>query len=260
MKRYAFIGSLLAAWDLLLDIPLPAAWRRFREDGSDPQWTLLSMPAIGCVLSAAILVLGRIYGEIFTLNGAALMFALSAVLFLDARDSGRGLGLLLTLAAQMFRRVPLAPLLPRLRPFEQGLASDPVPTAVVAVLEIFKVCSLFLLYRHGAGCWLVAVLVLSFSIQGSLMCLPNLDTGSQFLDVSRDEQSRMWIVCVFLMLFVALKLPLSAIAGTGCAVAFAWIVGNAAWRTYGGISAEMITLAGAVAELGLLLVGFLFAG
>ncbi len=259
MKQPAFVGNLLAAWDLLLDIPIPNSWKRYETARPDPQLTLLAIPVIGVLSAVVILVLGAAYGGIFTRNGAALLFALTATLFLDARDSGRGIGLLLTLLALAGRKVPLVPALPQLRPSGPGTVSGTVPMAVMVLLEMFKLGAFFLLYRHGAGCWLAGVLILSFSIQGFLMGLPDLDTGRPFLEVATAEQSRIMLVGIFLMLFVALKLPLAAIAGTGCAVIFAWAVRNAADRTYGGISAEMITLAGAAAELGLLLVGFLFA-
>ena len=259
MKQPAFVGNFLAAWDLLLDIPIPTAWKRYETDRPDPQLTLLAIPVIGALSAVVILVLGVAYGGIFTRNGAALLFALSATLFLDARDSGRGLGLLLTLLTLAGRKVPLLPALPQLRPSGLSGISGAVPMAAMVLLEMFKLGAFFLLYRHGAGCWLAGVLILSFTIQGFLMGLPDLDTGHPFLEISGVEQSRIWLSGTFLMLFVALKLPLAAIVGTGCAVVFAWTVRNAAEKIYGGISAEMITLAGAAAEVGLLLIGFLFA-
>ncbi len=259
MKQPALIGNLLAAWDLLLDIPIPDSWRRYETNRPDPQLTMLAIPVIGALSAVVILILGAAYAGIFTRNGAALLFALTATLFLDARDSGRGIGLLLTLLALAGRKVPLLPVLPQLRPSGPGTVSGAVPMAAMVLLEMFKLGAFFLLYRHGAGCWLAGVLILSFSIQGFLMGLPDLDTGHPFLEVSGAEQSRIWLVGIFFMLFVALRLPLAAIAGTGCAIVFAWTVRNAAEKIYGGISAEMITLAGAVAELGLVLIGFLFA-
>ena len=75
--------------------------------------------------------------------------------------------------------------------------------------------------------------------------------------VAASERNKLWVPVVFLMLFPAVAHPLAVLVTFGVCGGFALAARHYAEELYGGITAEMITLAGMVAELAALLCGVL---
>ncbi len=258
MKKANFLTSFSSAWEMLLDIPLPGALAGKQGD-TDPQWTLLAMPVLGLAAALVLQLCGAAFGAIFGPPGAALLFALTVTVFLEWKDSGRGTMLLVTAISAKSRRVPLTGVLPQLRAPHLADLSGAVPVLALVVIELFKLGTLFALYRGGATIYLSALLPLAFATQGFLTSMPDLATGRPFLSIRAGVQSQVFIVAIFIALFVAIRFPAAVLAGAGAVLLLGYGMRNLSERLYGGVSAEMITLTGALAELLLLLAGLLLA-
>lgn len=263
MKKNNLFSSLFSAWDMLLDIPIPRAMAQSAgyQSGAPamPQWTLLAMPVLGLLAALLLELCGAAYGAIFGPPGAALLFALTATVFLEYKDSGRGTVLLVTAISAKSQKVPLTGFLPQLKAPQLADLTGAVPVLALVLIELFKLGSLFALYHGNAMIFLSAMLPLSFAVQGFLGTMPDLATGRQFLSIRGGAEGQIFIVAVFIALFVAIRFPAAVLAGAGAVLLLSFGVRSFSDKLYGGISAEMITLAGAVAELLLLAAGVLLA-
>lgn len=259
--KIRLFGSLVNAWELLLDYPLPKSWRNSAKDGGEPSpyLTMLALPVVGLIVALLLLLFWKVCTGIFHGIGPAMLFAVAATLLLDCKDSGRGQSLLVTVISAAMRNVRLAPLLPQLRAPHLNDLVGAVPVAALVLLELFKLWGFFMLARYGAVEWIVAVLVLPFTVQGYLAPLRNLNGKGEFLAVLPAQQPHIWMVAVFLMLFLALGMAKAALVATAVAFLLALLCRNWYDRMFGGVTAELITLTGAVAELAVLLIGLLFA-
>lgn len=257
------VRAFFAAWELLLDLRVPDKLRRrYPPEKADPRLTLLAVPAVGFAVAVVVLLAGTLLRHtfLFSENGAAILFALAVTILLDAKDSGRGVSLLIAVVAMLFRKIPLLPSLPQLRSPNLGSLSGAVPVAALVLLEMFKLGMWFLTFRAHAEAYLLVVVVLSFSLQGTLMTLPNLEDRAPFLDVPAPLQNQVWPVAVFLVLFVGIFLPLATLIATGATILFALVARNLCDRLYGGVTADLVTLAGAANELLLLFLGVIILG
>lgn len=263
MKKNNFLSSLLSAWDLLLDIPIPRGLAQGAgyQSGAPvmPQWTLLAMPVLGLLAALLLELGGAAYGAIFGSPGAALLFALTTTVFLEWKDSGRGTVLLVTAISAKSQKVPLTGLLPQLRAPQLADLTGAVPVLALVLIELFKLGSLFALYHGHATIFLSAMLPLAFAVQGFLGTMPDLATGRPFLSIRAGAESQIFIVAIFIALFVAIRFPAAVLAGAGAILLLSYGMRSLSDKLYGGISAEMITLTGAVAELLLLAAGVLLA-
>lgn len=248
--------SFIEAWNLLLDIPLPESWRKkYARTAPDPQLTLFAIPVVGLAAALILLIPGVFFRQIFPQNGAALLFALVATILLDAKDSGRGVSLLLAIVSMIAGKIPILPSLPQLRPPRLSALAGVIPTAGLVLLEMFKLGMCFLIFRNGAESYFVVVLVMSFTVQGVLMTLNDLDTHEQFLKIVPPLHNQVWFAAIFIALFVSIGFPLPVLVAVGATLLFALVVRNLADKLYGGVTADIITLAGAAIELTLLFAG-----
>ena len=132
-----------------------------------------------------------------------------------------------------------------------------IPAAVfLTVLEILKLALLFLLSFYGAKFWLGALLAGSFSLQGLLATRAGRQDAAPLLVLAGAEDQRaflltslvVWVICF-------LFFPLATLAAVLILNLTSGALARGLERNYGGVTADLITLSGALAELLLLLVG-----
>ncbi len=260
MNQFNPPGHLAAAWELLIDLPLPQGLAEYRKNGyAWPQMTLLAMPVIGLITALLLELFGAACGAVFGHTGASLLFALAVTIFLELKDSGRGTGLTVLMVSALANKVKPFAVLPQLRAPHLNTLSGALPVLSLVVIELFKLGTLFMLFHNGAMIYLTTVLVLVFTAEGFLMTLPDLDSGKPFLAVPDKELMPVWFVAIFIVLFVALRFPAAVLLGIGAAFLFALVLRNCCDKLYGGATAEIVTLAGSITELLLLFIGLLLA-
>ncbi len=251
-------SSFAEAWQLIWDFPMPGILRNAAgKEKANPYFTMLAVPVTGLAAALLLLIFFKFCTWIFSGIAPAMLFAVAATLFLDCKDSGRGLSLTVTAASLLTGGTDITPALPKLRPADLNEFKGAVPAAVMVLLELFKLWGFFILARYGAAVWIIAVLVLSFTVQGVMMTLRDLNGTEPFLAVMPPRHLHIWIAATVLILFLGLSLPKAALAGLVCSFIFAVICRNWFERIFGGATAEMVTLAGSVSELMVLLLGLL---
>ena len=255
--------GVLAAWEMLIDAPPPEMLRNVVAERSKRAvpvpFRLAGFPLLGVVFGLLLALAGSFLIRVFHPAGGALAFAVVALLLLEWKDGGRSLGLSASALTQRWRGVPWDETLERMNPDLNALTS-PLSAAILTLLEIVKAAMLFLICFGHANSWLVIVLAGGFAVQGALAGLPELGSGHPLLEIPERCRRRAlgWTVggiCVVWMFFFPFGALIAGLAIWGMIVGFSRYFD----RNFGGISAEMITLAGSAAEFLLLLIGVLFA-
>ncbi len=254
-----WICGLFAAWEMVIDFPLPAQLReKVKTANVPPVAVLTGFPLAGLLLGLALALAGRFCTAAFAPAAGAVLFAVAALLISECKESGRSLGLTVSFLMLRLRGASGEEALRRMNPDLNALTS-PVAAAAVSLLLIFKAAMFYLLCIKFASSWMAVLFAGAFAVQGALTRVPELSGGQPMLAVS-EVRFRIFIgVCVAVGLIWMTVFPFATLAA-GVAV---WLLATrfrfCFEERFGGVSAEMITFAGASAELLLLLTGVLFA-
>ena len=130
---------------------------------------------------------------------------------------------------------------------------------LLGILEAVKLCFLFLLCFFQAKLWIVVVLSGAFFVQAYLAMQPVAGGAPPLLPVSPENRMRLWRILAVLYVLLMLAFPVGMIGAA--AVVYFCATGLARYfeRSCGGVTSDLITLAGSFAELLLLLIGILLA-
>lgn len=256
MKKNQLLAVLAEAWEMMLDLTPP----RFLRTGTGKPSAvaiLLAIPFIGLLCGAVPVIAVKITGSVLPAFGNAILFAAVMTVLMFVKDSGRGFRLLLELCRVLSGGGKLAPSLPLLTPRRVAEISD-LGSTLCAFLTIgFWMTGFTYLGYIGVMLWAVPVMLMGMTVQAHLLSLRNLRGGTPFLAIAEHDRNKLWVLAVFLMLFPAIAYPLAVLVTFGVCAAFALAARHFAEELYGGITAEMITLAGLVSELAALLCGVL---
>ena len=177
---------------------------------------MIGFPLLGLAIGVVLVLVAAFCSAVFNRIAGGIIFALLATAFLDLKDSGRGVGLLLSLLLLKFRRVPFRESLGALNP-ELVQTDSPQLTVLLAVFELLKALFFFLLCFYGAKLWLVVILVGAFTVQGTLAMLPDSESGKPFLAISEENHKKIGIaaavIYVLLMLAFVIAFAVSAVVG-----------------------------------------------
>ncbi len=258
MRNFVFSDSLAAAWELMFDWKLPG-FLASRRQGPGGDLTMLLAVLLGTAGGVLLAFIGAACRLIFAPLGAALVFAVIALIFLETKDSGRGSGMLLRVMPLIIRRQPVLPALPYLEPVTLREIGDGERCWSAAALLIVKLGSLIYLGYIGAWGWIVAVCSLAFAVQIYLATLPGMNTSEPLVRPAFPPEAT-WIVGIFPVLFVAVHYLQAALLAIAVAGVLAVLARRNFVQVCGGVTGEMVSLTGSMAEVLLLLSGILMIG
>ncbi|MDD3886021.1 MAG: hypothetical protein PHI35_04050 [Victivallaceae bacterium] len=252
-------SGFMAALTLCCDWVPERLKHRFDPAKGDAASTLIWTPVAGALLGVLPVVLGGLTGVLFNRVAGAAVFAVAALFVLDWKDSGRGLGLLVSLFVLRTRGYSTFDALPRLNHDLSGPLTVPVGAVFLPVLTMCKLGVLFLLAYYEERLYFVAVTAGGAAVRGMLLTLPRIGAKRvPAFDLTSAQAGRMWISAAAIGIWLLFFYPL----GTVIAGAVVFIAvresGRYFMREYSGVSGDLVNLAGAVTELVLLVLGMLF--
>ena len=257
-KPEKLLRGMVGAWEMLIDFPLPDGFVRKFGGRVDATSKLEGFPLVGVAIGLLLAFAAAFCALVFKPLAGCVIFAILATAFLDLKDSGRGLALLTCGLLLRQRGVPLRESLPGLTG-DWSRIGNPLAAVFVSLLEVGKAALLFALAFSGAKLWIVVILAGAFTVQGMLALDPDRESGIPLLPVPQENRRRGWWIAGIIGLVLLAFFPFGVIVA-GAAVYFA-STGFAGFflRNFNGVSPDLITLAGALTELLLLIVGVLFA-
>jgi len=260
MIHKVVMASFTAAWEMLIDLPLPASLKNAGKDFEDDVFSPLiqmSFPVVGVVAGLLIFFFGGVLSMLSMKISGAVIFAIALTLLTELKDSFRSLGALVSLFDQMIDRKPLVYAMVNLDNDVRN-AAGPLSSLVLVLAILLKLFTFYVMFYCGYYYWMIAVLVLSFTIQGHLAAAPALNTGLPVIEINHETRLYIWGVAGFFVLFILFKSPYVSLIAFAAAFVFANVVRRFCEIKFNGVTIDIISLAGYLFELFALLLGVLF--
>lgn len=254
-----WLDAAVAAWDMLVDIPVPGAIRKCCAGKKVTHLELaVGFVAIG-ILLGVILALFSCLLSVSWINRyvAAGIFAVVAAVICETKDSGRGMRLLIS---AVYRKISgdgwidsVLDASSRDGSFEQSSGS--ISALLIAFLETG--CFALLAYYRAAW-WCVAVFAGAFTIQMLLATLPRTLGNEPFLKIAPDRRLKIWILPAVTGLVMIFFFPTAGIVAAALIGGLGQIIHKNFLLTETPVTADLITLCGKLTEIILLLCGIIF--
>ena len=251
--------GLLTAWPTVIDFKFPQMLIPPQLRTPSRRLQLAAFPLLGGLCGLLLTVLCCFTSHVFNPVAGGFIFAVLVLLFLEAKDSGRGLGLLLSFFLAKVDGFPWRETLPRLSSDPGRPLANPLGAIFLSLLEICKLLLLFSLALFHAPYWITVVLCGSFAMQAYLMMLPQVGKNVPFLAVSPDNRQFLWYGTVPFGLVSLLLFPFGTIAAIVFFFIFMRFTERVLREELQGVTADMITFAGTITEHVLLLIGIFLA-
>ena len=254
MLTAKMLTALTAAWNMLLDWPLPTpSFNSSARENSDDdsEITLLVFPVVGLICGFILLFFGKMFTLILGDWAGGVLFAFAAVAVTELGNHGRGFTSTLSFAANWAETGDAAKALNRLDDSWRTL-SGMIPTLAAFGYIAVKLVCFTLLCRYRCQ-WLIAVYVLDFAAQGFLAT-----DSAQGLPLAAAEKFRthVWFPAIFILLFF-IGHPAAPLLAFAAVFGGSYLFGKYCRNFSGGLNTEKITLFGAFCELAVLVVGTL---
>ena len=183
-----FIADFVAAWNMLVDRPLPKIAGPLGAGKAAPGGVLICFPLTGLVLGFLTTGIASLAQTCLSRFAGAFVFMLLAGALLLFKDSGRGLSMLVSYASLRLAGMESFRALGSASPRMEDSLRSPVVMMFSAVGIAATLGMLFALFYRGAGLWFPAVLTADAFVQARF-CLLSDRTGRPFLRSAGPRES-----------------------------------------------------------------------
>ncbi|MBE6370103.1 MAG: hypothetical protein E7056_08100 [Lentisphaerae bacterium] len=248
LKNSPIWSTMLDAWDLFCDHPLPRALPTHTDssDGGKLFNALHFLPLWGAAAGLAAVILWKILYAVLPLNGAALLLALAIVAAGEFRCSGRALALSVTFLENISGGKKFAEA-QTMRSASLKDSSGVIPLLLAGGMLGGKFFAVWLTVRAGHSGVLGCALVAALALEALLASEPAAEGLPRSCEGARSEYILM--LSGFLLLFNLLALPLPTLLGCGASVVIGIWLFNSFLRSSGRITSDDITMSGYFTEL-----------
>jgi cobalamin synthase len=248
------LKGFFGAWEMLIDFMPPGV---DVQTESENKIKASFFPIVGLCIGLFIAIISGIFSMAFNRIGGAGLFALISLLFIDCKDSGRGLQMLVNISSRKLFSKQSWDVSLRQASSGSQIFEAPIAAVMLAIIEIVKLAMLFCLAYFRCSAWLGVVLCGAFFIQGVFAALKRYDGKGCYLPLEKKELIYLWlpvaiIAVVFFfayplgILFVSLAIYCITRWGTK------WLM-----QYTNGVSSDLISFCGTVSELLILFLGVL---
>ena len=253
------LDAAVAAWDMLIDIPVPGFIRKLCVKKSVTHLELASGFVLTGIFTGVVFALFSGLLSVSWINryAAAGIFAVAAAVVCELKDSGRGLRLLISAVS---RKLSGNGWIDSVLDASAGDGSFERSSGSISALLISFVeagCFALLSYYHAAW-WCVAVFTGAFTVQMLLATLPRTLGNDPFLKISSAQKLQMWLLPVLTGLVMIFFFPAAGIVAAALVGGLGQMIHKNFLLTQTPVTADVITLCGKITELILLLCGIIF--
>ena len=261
MKKISvpWLDGTVAAWDMLIDIQVPGFIRKLCRKKNVSTLELAQGFVIIGILTGVVLAIFSALLSVSWINRyvAAGLFAVTASVVCEIKDSGRGLRLLISaISRKLSGNGWIDSVLDasnRDGSFEKSSGS------ISALLISFTQIACFgLLSYYRAAWWSVAVFTGAFTIQMLFATLPRTLGEEPYLKIAPSQRLKMWLLPALTGLVMIFFFPAAGIVAAALVGGLGQIIHKNFLLTGTPVSADVITLSGKLTEIILLLCGIIF--
>ena len=255
-KIRTVIAALIASWGMISDYPLPAFLIAPFKMQIPTKTVLFCFPLAGALAGFLVWFVSLLCGCFFNRFAGALVFTVLSGILLFFKDSGRGLALLISYAADRFSGTAPMTALQNGSCNLNAVLKSPVLMLLTGVGVIMVLGMFFALFYSGAGIWLAAVIGADAFVQGRLCLEPDRNSKIPFIRAVEDGVKYLAAGGILLALIMVVIFPKVAALG---AIVILWVW---FWRELpgsdefsNGLSPDWISLCGFWAGILTLLCG-----
>ncbi|MHB9138020.1 MAG: adenosylcobinamide-GDP ribazoletransferase [Victivallaceae bacterium] len=260
MVHKVLTASFAAAWEMLIDFPVPVSIKNAGKDFEENVFSpLIQMcfPVVGVVAGLILFIFGGILSLLSMKISGAVIFAITLTFLTEFKDSFRSLGAMVSLFDQLLAKKPLEYAMINLDNDVRN-ATGPLSSLVLVLSVLLKLFAFGMMFYYGFYYWIILVLVLSFTIQGHLAAASVLNTGLPLVEITHETRLYIWGVAAFFVLFILFKAPYPSLIAFAVAFVFANLVRRFCEIKFNGVTIDIISLSSYIFELFTLLLGVLF--
>lgn len=260
MNKKSWLKYFGKAWDMVIDMPLPQKVVYFPDEETYDINVMKMLPVAGLVAGLLIVLFAKLLGLIHP-AAAAVIFAVVMTLLTLIRDSGRSIGCTLSFIELKIEKISTVAALYNMN---SNLKSSQSAVGILTMIMImvFYMLTYYLMMLYNFSYWMILVLVLNFTIQGTLATLPNVSDKTPLIEAPRHSIIQVWYIAGFISLFILFVSPFATFYATVITFALAFfgvrILHQFCAKKVGGINTNIISFSGFVFEIAAYLIGIVF--
>ncbi len=248
------------AWEMVIDMPLPKKVVHFPNEDTYDLNVLKMLPIAGLAAGLLILIIAKLLGLIH-LAAAAVIFAVVMTLLTVIKDSGRSLGCMLSFIELKTEKVSTVAALYNMNS-NLKTSQSAVGILTMIMVMVFYMLTYYLMMMYNFSYWMILVLVLNFTIQGTLATLPNVSDKVPLIEAPRHSMIQVWYIAGFISLFILFASPFATFYATVITFAVAYfgaqLLHQFCRQKVGGINTNIISFSGFIFEIVAFLIGIVF--
>ena len=257
MSVNPWIKSFLNAWEMLIDIPLPAFFDNEDYDDGENEELLASFPIVGFVIGMSCYLIAWIILILSPSDlAAAIIGAIVITLLLEfvaTTSTIAKLATYLTLKSEKADPITIHTEL------EAGSSINNVPNPIFFLsLYLLKLFSIALLIYEGKISWLIIIFTMSYLVRSQMATWKDLRDAQPIIEIENPLYATKipWIIAIVISLFVAGFAYFPAVVIVAIIAYFLLkYFERVAKVELGGITAPIIGVVGTATEIVFLLVG-----
>lgn len=253
-----WLPSLINAWNMLVEIPIPVLDFRGQSDNEDDNFKMVvCFPVVGFLIGLAAYCLIWFIGRFQTPSATAAVSSILVVLGLEILSFGKNMTALVALfEAKIDVLRGMKPTL-KMEENDTPFSSTFGLTFLVSVVLMRIFCVALLVYYQRSS-WLIVTLTTAYAVQASLAAGGRKLNNSAPLVKADEKAIRLsWITALVLSFICGYNFP--AVLITYLIIFFfTGLFRNYCENNFGGLSGRLVGMAGLAAETIILLTGIIF--
>lgn len=258
MER-TWLGALVSAWNLLLEIPFPniGLWYEDDEPKGDSLRTLACFPIVGALLGYAAYCIIWILSRFQSLTSAAAVSAILIVIGIEMVTLGKNFNAMVSFfeaRIQGLRELELVAAVEK----EPSLCKTAIGLMFFLSVFILKIACVSLLIYYERTTWLIVTMAISYAVVAKMATARDLRTSQPFFEAEEERAEKLaWLFAGVISFIVGWSYSPAVIIVLVLAYILSGKFKDYCEIKFGGVTAKIVGMTGAAAETLILLSGMI---
>lgn len=252
-----WLGSLVSAWNLLLEIPFPniGLW----SDGEDPKGdsirTLACFPIVGALLGYAAYCIIWILGRFQSPTSVAALSAIFIVIGLEILTLGKNFNALVSFFEAKTQGLGGLELVAAVEK-EPALCKTTLGQMFFLSAFILKIACVSLLIYYERTSWIIVTMAVSYAVIAKMATAHDLRTSQPFFETEKGRAEKLaWLFAGIIAFIVGWSYSPGVIIVLLMSYFLTGKFKDYCEMKFGGVTGKIIGMTGAAAEMLILLAG-----
>ncbi len=252
-----WLGSLVSAWNLLLEIPFPniGLWYEDDKPRGDSLRTLACFPIVGAMLGYIAYCLIWILSRFQSLTSAAAVSAILIVIGLEILTLGKNFNAMVSFFEAKIQGIGGLELVAAVEK-EPSLCKSTLGLMFFLSVFILKIICVALLVYYERSSWLIVTMAVSYAVVAKMATARDLRTSQPFFEIEEGRAEKLaWLIAGVISFIVGWSYSPAVIIVLILAYFISGKFKDYCEIKFGGVTGKIVGVAGASAETLILLAG-----